>query len=212
MATLYVNLPKNAGPVSEVAFCHKPTHTLIATDAVVYVPSQGPPAIFGTYFDQSIMDNDPNFWPKSVLQAVFLPLRQDSDSSSSSTNINTVSSSDSSSSSYPGFTALKDRLIRAPILRAFSDARAPQAALQWIEQIGGTWKYDRIVTSHFASPIRASPQQFKDAFGYLQDPPQLAQLPPIACQDWDLLEGLNQVIAKNQLGAIATFDYFKGCL
>jgi hypothetical protein len=203
MATLYVDLPENAGPVSEVAFCHKPTHTLIATDAVVYIPSQGPPSIFGTYFDQSIMDDDPNFWPKSVLQAVFLPLRQDSDSSSS--NANTLYPS------YPGFTALQDRLIRAPILRAFSDARAPQAALQWIEQIG-TWKYDRIVTSHFASPIRASPQQFKGAFGYLQDPPQLTQLPPITCQDWELLEGLNQIIAKNQLGAIATFDYSKGCL
>mmetsp|Transcript_20871 Transcript_20871/g.30674 ORF Transcript_20871/g.30674 Transcript_20871/m.30674 type:complete len:285 (-) Transcript_20871:650-1504(-) len=39
IATLYIKIPKNAGPVSEIAFCHRPTKTLVATDAVVYVPS-----------------------------------------------------------------------------------------------------------------------------------------------------------------------------
>ena len=193
MATLYVDLPENAGPISEVAFCHKKsTQTLIATDALIFIPSQGPPSIFSTYFDQQIMDADSNFWAKSVLQAVFLPLRQDI------------------IGNYPGFDALKDRLVRAPILRAFSDARAPQAALEWIDTIT-KWKFDRIVTSHFASPITATPRNVKEIFGYLEDPPQLEQLPPISCQDWELLEGLNQVIAKNKLGAIATFDYSKGC-
>ena len=40
---------------------------------------------------------------------------------------------------------------------------------------------------------------------------QRAELPPIACQDWELLEGLNEVISKNKLGAPATFDYKKDC-
>eukprot|EP00536_Pseudo-nitzschia_multiseries_P019340 jgi/Psemu1/232075/e_gw1.4534.1.1 len=51
IATLYVDLPKNAGPVSEVAFCHRPTKTLITTDAVVYVPKE-PSNILSTYFDE----------------------------------------------------------------------------------------------------------------------------------------------------------------
>mmetsp|Transcript_50299 Transcript_50299/g.75136 ORF Transcript_50299/g.75136 Transcript_50299/m.75136 type:complete len:460 (-) Transcript_50299:140-1519(-) len=202
MTTLYVSLPENAGPVSEVAFCHRPTKTLIATDAVVFVPEEGPPPIFGTYFDSQTMNSSPNFWEKSVLQAVFLPLRQDS-----------------RTGAYPGFEALKNRLVRAPILRAFTDARAPKESREWIGKVA-SWDFDRVVTSHFASPIAATPSNVQDAFAYLQDgdgEPSLAglrkeKLPPIACQDWQLLEGLNQAIAENKLGAVATFDYSKGCI
>ena len=50
MRTLYVSLPENAGPVSETAFYHKPSKTLVTTDAVVWVPDEAPP-IFGTFFD-----------------------------------------------------------------------------------------------------------------------------------------------------------------
>jgi hypothetical protein len=199
IATLFVSLPQNAGPVSEVAFLHKPTNTLVATDAVVYIPSGKAPDIFSTYFDDATM-NDPTFWPKSVLQAVFLPLRTNNDDSTS----------------YPGFEALQNRLVRAPILRAFADARAPTEVQEWIGTIS-KWKFDRILTSHFSSPIRATPLEFEQAFAYLNDSADdrmlaKSQLPPIACQDWELLEGLNQVIAKNKLGAPATFDYKSDCL
>lgn len=195
VATLYVDIPKNAGPVSEVAFCHRPTQTLVATDAVVFVPG-GPraPDIFSTYFDEETVDN-PTFWPKSVLQAVFLPLRTDKDGA------------------YPGFEAIQNRLIRAPILRAFADARAPNEVKQWILKIG-QWKFDRIVTSHFASPIAATPKQFCEAYAYLFDEGegvQLDHLPPVACQDWELLESLNKVIAENELGAPTVFDYKRQC-
>ena len=236
MATLYVDLPENAGPVSEVAFCHKPTRTLIVTDAVIFVPSQGPPPIFSTYFEPSTLENDPNFWAKSVLQAVFLPLRQEEKEGGL---LRTDDTTTIPNARYPGFDALCDRLIRAPILRAFSDARAPEAARKWIDTIS-TWDYNRIVTSHFASPIQLSSQgqrqqvvdknndvslslsllrnggagagdSLREAFGYLYEPPQLEKLPPIQCRDWELLEGLNQVIATQKLGAVATFDYSRGC-
>lgn len=69
--------PENAGPVSEAIFLHKPSKTLITTDAVVYVPDS-PPPIFETYFDKATVGAE-GFWPKSVLQAVFLPLRQGSE-------------------------------------------------------------------------------------------------------------------------------------
>lgn len=192
IATLFVSLPQNAGPVSEVAFLHKATNTLVATDVVVYIPSGKAPAIFSTYFDDATI-NDPTFWPKSVLQAVFLPLRTNNDNS------------------YPGFEALQNRLVRAPILRAFADARAPTEVKEWIGTIS-SWKFDRILTSHFSSPIQATPLEFEQAFAYLNTAATKSQLPPIACQDWELLEGLNQVIAQNKLGAPATFDYKADCL
>lgn len=95
ISTFYVEIPKNAGPVSEVSFCHRPTKTLVATDSVVYVPSGDAPDIFATYFDRETTIDDPTFWPRTVLQAVFLPLRTDE------------------KGNYPGYDALKDRLVRA---------------------------------------------------------------------------------------------------
>ena len=191
IATLYVDIPQNAGPVSEVAFCHRPSQTLVATDAVVYIPPS-PSDIYTTYFDRSTVFDDPTFWPRTVLQAVFLPLRTDAEGL------------------YPGFAALRGRLVRAPILRAFADARAPKPVRDWILTISN-WKFDRIVSSHFASPIQASPSDVKAAFAYLDESMNTAGLPPIACADWELLEGLNRVIADNKLGAPTVFDYKPDC-
>ena len=191
-ATLYVSLPENAGPVSEVAFLHKPTHTLIATDAVVYIQDGPIPEIFGTYFDEDTL-KDPAFWPKTVLQSVFLPLRMDE------------------SGNYPGYQAIKQRVLRAPILRGFNDARAPNEAREFISAIF-KWDFDRILTSHFASPIGASPIDVRNAFSYLYpDEAMSNDLPPIACQDWDLLQGLNDIITNNKLGAPTILDYRRGC-
>ena len=189
--TLYVSLPENAGPVSEVIFLHKPTRTLITTDAVVYVPPS-PPPIFGTYFDQPTVSS-PGFWPKSVLQAVFLPLRQGS-----------------GPEEWPGYGAVQGRLLRAPILRAFADARAPGAVRSWVDDVAKMGEFDRILTGHFASPIKASPIDFRAAFAYLDGP---AADPPIVCEDWSLLDSLNEVIATNKLGAPVQegFDFKAGC-
>ena len=194
IATFYVSIPKNAGPVSEVAFCHKPTKTLIATDAVVFIPDEKSvnKEIFTTYFQDPLVTEDETFWTRTALQAVFLPLRTDQNGA------------------YPGFDALQNRLVRAPILRAFVDARAPDLVQKWTDQIA-TWEFDRILTSHFASPIVASPRDFSDAFNYLRGDRGSSRLPPIACQDWQLLQGLNDVIADYNLGAPAIYNYQTGC-
>lgn len=149
-------------------------------------PQEAPP-IFRTYFSDSLV-NDPEFWPRSVLQAVFLPLRDPVRES--------------------GYAAVSGRLLRAPILRAFADARAPQQVKDWISSVGTMGKFDRIVTAHFASPIMATPEDFAAAFDYLKGP---TSEPPIACQDWSLLDGLNYAIETNKLGAKVVFDYKQGC-
>ena len=186
--TFYVSLPKNAGPVSEAAFYHKPTKTLITTDSVIYVPDQ-PPPIFQTYF-QSNEAKDDLFWPKTVLQSIFLPLRQAGDGT------------------YPGYQAIQGRLVRAPILRAFTDARAPQEVKEWVKSIQEMGDFDRIVTSHFASPIKSTPLEFANAFSYLNGP---TNEPPIICKDWQLLDSLNSFIDDNDLGAPTIYDFKAGC-
>ena len=75
-------------------------------------------------------------------------------------------SASSSSQRWPGYDALVGRLVRAPILRAFGDARAPDETRRWVGAIG-RWPFRRIVTSHFASPVAATPAEFVGAFGWL---------------------------------------------
>ena len=192
MRTLYVDLPENAGPVAETAFLHKPTRTLVTTDAVVFVPAQ-PPPIFSTYFAPSDTA-DPDFWAKSVIQAVFLPLREDGAAPRSQP-----------AARWPGYGAVQGRLLRAPILRAFADARAPAEVRSWVASIA-EWPFDRVLTAHFASPIKATPAEFAGAFSYLD-----GELPDIRCEDWRLLDGLNKLIEDNQLGAPVKFDFKRGC-
>lgn len=197
MRTLYVSLPENAGPVSEAAFYHKPSRTLVTTDAVVYVPPEAPP-IFSTFFDAKTMA-EPDFWAKTVLQAVFLPLRQgDGASAGAATAVER----------WPGYGAVSGRLVRAPILRAFADARAPTAVREWVESVSRMGEFDRILTGHFASPIAATPAEFEQVFAYLRGP---TSDPPIECRDWQLLDGLNSLIDTNKLGAPVVFDFKAGC-
>ena len=77
----------------------------------------------------------------------------------------------------------------------------------WVNSIAA-WKFDRVLTAHFASPIKATPAEFAAAFGYLDAP-----LPDIRCEDWKLLDGLNDLIETNKLGAPvkAGFDFKAGC-
>lgn len=193
--TLYVSLPGNAGPVSESAFYHKPTKTLVTTDAVVFVPDSAPP-IFGSYFDESLT-SDRDFWPKSVLQAVFLPFRQ--------------RDGVSDDERWPGYASVRGRLLRAPILRAFADARAPDAVREWVDDVSAMGEFDRVVTAHFASPIAATPSDFRRAFEYLDPAGEGEEVPPIACRDWALLDSLNSAIDDNKLGAPVVYDFKRGC-
>lgn len=190
--TLYVSLPENAGPVSEAAFYHRPTKSLVAVDAVVFVPDS-PPPIFRTYFDDTTVAAT-DFWPKTVLQAVFLPLRQ--------------RNGESDASRWPAYAAVQGKLLRAPILRAFADARAPDAVRAWVRDVAAMGSFDRILTAHFASPIAATPSDFERTFAYLDGP---TAEPPIACEDWALLDGLNSAIETNKLGAPVVFDFKAGC-
>jgi len=192
--TLYVDLDENAGPVSETAFLHRDSRTLITTDSVVFVPD-APPPIFGSYFGADTLA-DPSFWPKTVLQAVFLPLREDADAP--------IGAPDR----WPGYDAVRGRLVRAPILRAFADARAPDEVREWVKSIPEMGSFDRVLTAHFASPIQATPAEFEAAFRYLDGP---SSDPPIECRDWRLLDGLNSVISDNKLGAPVVYDFKQGC-
>lgn len=175
----YVDLPKNAGPVGEAAFFHKKSTSLLVTDAVAWIPRGDPPPIFRTVFGAGVDARD--FWPKSVLQAVFLGLRQDADTGA-----------------WPGYDAISDRLVRAPILAAFADVRAPEETKRWVDDVC-RWPFDRVVASHFASPISATGADFKAAFRQNAN--------GLDARDWKQLDDLNAFIVANDLGAEIKADY-----
>ena len=98
-----------------------------------------------------------------------------------------------------------DRLLRAPILRALP---TPAPRREGVGRVDCWWKFDRVLTAHFASPIKATPKDYADAFAYLSGP---TADPPIQCKDWALLDGLNDLIDTNTLGAPVKYDFKAGC-
>mmetsp|Transcript_1502 Transcript_1502/g.4515 ORF Transcript_1502/g.4515 Transcript_1502/m.4515 type:complete len:384 (-) Transcript_1502:135-1286(-) len=172
----FADLEGNAGPVSEVALFHRPTTSLFVTDAVSWIPDT-PSPLFATLYDIG-----PDFWPKTVLQAVFIALRQAEDGS------------------WPAYDALRGRLIRAPILRAFVDVRAPDLTKAWVDDIANSWAFDRILAAHFASPVLATPAEFRAAFARL-DGPDAPGVIRLDDADWAPLDDLNALIQANNLGA-----------
>jgi hypothetical protein len=207
-STFYVNPRGNAGPVSEVAFfTGRPRPWWQRTPLLLF------------RMDPLRISLPPTLtmllWPRIVLQSVFLPLHTASRSALNANMNANVPAGNDLDFYYPPFDALRNRLIRAPILRGFTDARAPVRTCAWIDTIANTagWKYDRIITCHFASPIAATPAMVRNTFSFLEeDGSNDRSEPPIACQDWELLNTLNDVIAQNKLGAPASFDYTRGCL
>ena len=105
---LYVDLPGNAGPVTEAAFLHRASRTLVVTDAVVFIPAAHrprPPACRGLGEELAASDFG-QVGPPSGLP----PARQAPDGS------------------WPGYERIRGRVLRAPILRAFGDARPSRSA------------------------------------------------------------------------------------
>ena len=106
------------------------------------------------------------------------------------------------------FADAASRLPRCQPLPCGRRVRAPEAVRAWVASVAEMGDFDRILTSHFASPIAAKPADYTAAFRYLDGP---TNEPPIACEDWALLDGLNTLIADQKLGAPVVYDFKQGC-
>ncbi|WP_425215578.1 DUF4336 domain-containing protein [Tumidithrix helvetica] len=183
------------GKFTEVAFFDKRSRTLLVTDMVISIP-QDPPAIvqvdpypllfhakdrasdlvedtqanrrkgwqrialFAMYFRSSVLDVMP--WGEAFRDA--------------------AQASDRSKKAYFGlfpfqwkpnwqqaFEALRGngRLLVAPILQTLILNRAPKETLDWADRVA-SWNFQQIIPCHFDAPIAASPQQFRQAFAFLE--------------------------------------------
>lgn len=183
------------GQFEEVALFHKRSQTLLVTDSIVSIPEQ-PPAIiehdlFPLLFharenaQEAIIDTPENRlkgWRRICLFAMYFR--------SSVLEIPTLGkiltdawrSPNKSAQAYWGlypfrwksnwldaFERLRchGRLLVAPILQTLILNRAPQETLGWVETVA-KWNFERIIPCHFTANIKTNPQEFRQAFCFLQ--------------------------------------------
>lgn len=70
-------------------------------------------------------------------------------------------------SEEPNFKAISSGVLVAPILRELIFNREPSSVLTWVDKVS-TWKFQRIIPSHLDNNIKATPQDFKQAFAFLR--------------------------------------------
>ncbi len=186
------------GKFAEVAFFHKRSHTLLVTDTIVSVPAE-PPAIVqldpypllyhakDRAFDM-VLDTPANRlkgWKRVTLFALYF--------SPSTLKVPTWNqiwrdaqkAPERSKKAYFGFFPFQwqenwqdsfdilrgnGRIFVAPILQSLILNRAPQETINWADHVA-KWDFQWLIPCHFDAPIKAEPQQFRQAFGFLETQP-----------------------------------------
>lgn len=186
------------GKFAEVAFFHKRSHTLLVTDTIVSVPAE-PPAIVqldpypllyhakDQAFDM-VLDTPANRlkgWQRVTLFALYF--------SPSTLKVPTWNqiwrdaqkAPERSKKAYFGFFPFQwqenwqdsfdilrgnGRIFVAPILQSLILNRAPQETINWADHVA-KWDFQWLIPCHFDASIKAEPQQFRQAFGFLETQP-----------------------------------------
>ncbi|KAL9227007.1 hypothetical protein vseg_002755 [Gypsophila vaccaria] len=161
------------GPYVEVAFYHKPSRTLLVTDAVIFVPRQPPECIGKESLlaaaknglavkilskgkevpDEPVLDNPMNLqkgWERMVLQILFL----------GPSNLLEPNAS---------FGQMSQKLIVSPIVKTLVFSKVPEKVRDWADRIARDWRFKRIIPAHFKAPIKAGRSEFLAAFAFLDE-------------------------------------------
>lgn len=183
------------GKFAEVAFFHRRSRTLLVTDAVISIPNT-PPQIVATEpypllfhakdrSSDATVDTPTNRivgWQRICLFALYFRPSVLEISKWSQTIRESFTLAERSKQSYfglypfcwqPGweraFTSLRSdgRLLVAPILQTLILNRSTQSTLAWIERVC-QWDFQTIIPCHFDAPITANPQQFRQAFAFIE--------------------------------------------
>lgn len=215
------------GKFAEVAFFHKRSHTLLLTDTIVSVPAE-PPAIvqldpypllyhakdqaFDIVADTSA--NRRKGWQRVTLFALYF--------SPSVLEVPTWSEAwgdakkarERSRKAYFGFFPFQwqenwqesfhilqgnGRTFVAPILQSLILNRAPQETINWANKVA-SWDFQWIIPCHFDAPIKAEPQQFRQAFTFLEKCSLFSSNYCLPEDDFKLLRNIDSGL--NKLGIV----------
>ncbi len=218
------------GKFAEVAFLHKRSHTLLVTDSVISVPAN-PPAIiqldpYALLFhakDQStdvVADNQANRrkgWQRITLFALYFRPSALEVPPWMGVLKDAFKSPEKSYKAYFGlfpftwrydwqrsFDALQGngRLFVAPILQTLILNRAPRETINWADKVA-SWDFQWIIPCHFDAPIKAEPQQFRQAFSFLEKQPAVSaglfssSNYPLPEEDFKLLNQIDAGLSKS---------------
>jgi Domain of unknown function (DUF4336) len=214
-AILKINL--GLGTFGEVAFLDRRSQTLLVTDTVLVVP-EAPPAIVQLHPDalmfhakdhafDKVEANEATFrkgWQRIALFAFYFRPSGLEPIALGQALKDARKAHDRSKKAYFGlfpfrwredwgrsFEALRGngRLLVAPILQTLILNRAPKETLEWADQVS-QWHFQRIIPCHFDSPLTASPQEFRQAFTFLEK--QSNPTHPLLPEDFGLLQEIDE--------------------
>ncbi len=184
------------GRFAEVAFLHKKSRTLLVTDTIVSVTASPPPIVqldsYPLLFHAKdkatdvVADTYANRckgWQRITLFALYFSPSVLEIPKLKELFSNAFQASDRSKKAYFGlfpfqwrrnwqrsFELLCDRkLFVAPVLQTLILNRAPTETIAWANKVA-SWDFERIIPCHFDAPIAAQPQQFRQAFNFLEQP------------------------------------------
>jgi hypothetical protein len=186
----------NLGDFSEVAFFHRSSGTLLVTDTIVSLPDYPPPILELDPYPLLFHAKDTSFdsppdttairrkgWQRICLFSLYFQPRSLGVPLWHKVFMNAFQAADRSKKNYFGlypfqwsddwldsFHNLRNdgRPIVAPILQTLILNRTPDPVLAWVEQVS-QWDFHRIIPCHFAAPITATGQAFKNAFSFLKN-------------------------------------------
>jgi hypothetical protein len=186
------------GKFAEVAFFHKRSHILLVTDTIVSVPAE-PPAIvqldpypllyhakdkaFDIVADTSA--NRRKGWQRITLFALYFSPSVLEVPTWGEVWCDAEKAPERSRKAYFGFFPFQwrenwqdsfdilrgnGRIFVAPILQSLILNRAPTETINWANKVA-SWDFQWIIPCHFNAPIKVEPQQFRQAFAFLEKQP-----------------------------------------
>ncbi|KYC36540.1 hypothetical protein WA1_43400 [Scytonema hofmannii PCC 7110] len=220
-AVLDINLGR--GYFVEVALFHKRSRTLLLTDTILSVPEE-PPAIvqldpYPLLFHakdsalEAIDNNEANRrkgWQRISLFAIYFRPGELEMLEWGRMVRDALKAPDRSAKAYFGFFPFQwqqnwkysfdtlrggGRPFVAPILQTLILPQAPKQVLHWADKVA-TWDIHWIISCHFDSPIEASPEQFRQAFAFLEKQPSVGGNQPLPEKDLRFIKELEANLVR----------------
>ena len=211
----------NLGQFGEVAFFHQRSQTLLVTDLVISLPEKPPavleldpyPLLFHAKDKASdrIQDNPGDRlkgWQRICLFALYFQASSLEVPNWLAVWRDSRDAADHSSKAYFGLFPFKwkkdwqqtfqtlrgeGRLLVAPILQQLILNRQPQETLAWASKIA-TWDFSRLISCHFDAPVAVKPEEFRQAFSFLEKScPESQRLPT---KDLATLQKIDQFLYR----------------
>ncbi|WP_442946987.1 DUF4336 domain-containing protein [Nostoc sp. UHCC 0870] len=227
-AILDINLGR--GSFVEVAMFHKRSRTLLVTDIVLSVSEDPPdisqldpyPLLFHAreHAHQVIADNATNRrqgWQRICLFAIYFRPSALQITRLGDMLRDAMQAPDHSPKAYLGlfpfhwqenwqqsFTALRGngRPFVAPILQTLILPQAPTQVLNWANQVA-KWDFQQIIACHFDAPFAASPDEFRQAFAFLEKNPSNFSNQPLLETDMQFIKELESNLVQRGIATPA---------